>query len=86
VKTLSMQCFGSAGCHVEIRLTVSGLPVTDGVSVELTVRVTGDESGPTIETITLDEGDSYDAPELMLTTASSATEIKASVTGVEIVD
>jgi hypothetical protein len=86
VKTLSKHCFGSAGCNIEARLTLSGDPITDGVPVELTVKVTGSEDGPDVETITLDEDGHYDAPEVLLSTRSAAMKIRAKITDLEIVD
>lgn len=86
IKTLSKECFGSAGCNVEARLTVSTTsgPATEGVPVELTVSVTGDEDGPQVETIELDEDGQYYAPEVVLSTKSSKTKVKATITAVEV--
>ena len=84
VKTLSKQCFGSAGCNVEIRLGLGGDADTEGVAAELTVKVTGDESGPLIETISVDEDGNCAVPELTLSTKSSGTKVKAKVTAVEV--
>jgi hypothetical protein len=84
VKTLSKQCFGSAGCNVDVRLALS-LESADaeGVAADVTVKVTGDESGATIETISVDEDGKYEAPELNLSTRSNATKVKATITDVE---
>jgi hypothetical protein len=60
-KTLRKQCFGSAGCNVSIRLTVGGDEATSGVAAELTVQISGDEDGPLVETISLDEDGQYSA-------------------------
>lgn len=85
IKTLRKQCFGSAGCSVEVRLTVSGNNAAiASVAAELTVRVTGDETGPSIETISLDEAGNYLPVELSLSTRSSTTKVRATVTDVEI--
>lgn len=83
VKTLSKQCFGSAGCNVEIRLVVAGDASIKGTEVELSIEVSGDESGPLIETITIDEDGQYTQPELVVSTKSSKTKVKATITDVE---
>lgn len=83
-KILSKQCFGSAGCSVDVRLEVAGNRATDNVAAELTVTVTGDEDGPAIETISLAEDGSYDAPELSLDTRNNSTRITAKVTQVTV--
>jgi hypothetical protein len=83
-RVLSKQCFGSAGCNVDVRLALS-LESADaeGVAADVTVKVTGDESGATIETISVDEDGKYEAPELNLSTRSNATKVKATITDVE---
>ena len=86
VKTLSKECFGSAGCNVDARLTVSGTPATNGVAVELTVKVTGGEDGAQIETISLDEDGQYSPVEVYLSTRSSKSKVKATITAVEVAD
>lgn len=83
VKTLSKQCFGSAGCNVEVRLVVAGDASIKGTEVELSIEVSGDESGPLIETIAIDEDGQYTQPELVVSTKSSKTKVKATITDVE---
>lgn len=83
IKTLSKQCFGSAGCSVDVRLQVNADSSALGTAAEITVKVTGDESGPLLETISIDESGSYSPPELSMSTKSNATKIEATITDVE---
>jgi hypothetical protein len=84
VKILSKQCFGSAGCNVRVRLVLGvAHPEAQGVAAEVTVTVTGDESGPLIETVSVTSAGDYVAPELIVSTARSTTKIVPRVTGVE---
>ncbi len=56
LKTTSKQCFGSAGCNVEVRVIptyVGTQDLPDYGTTEITYRITGDESGPVIGTITV---------------------------------
>ena len=84
IKTRSKQCFGSAGCILEISLILSVDRVIVGIPAELKVRVTGDESGPLVETISIDDDKEYDAPELVISTPSSSTKVRARVTKVKV--
>jgi len=87
IKELEKTCFGSAGCNVEIRLSVDATsPAALGTPVELTVKVTGGDDGASIRTIELDAEGNYSAPELGVSTPTKATVIKAKVTGLEIID
>lgn len=85
IKILKKQCFGSAGCLVDYRIDpeyVGTQPLPDTGTVEVTYRVTGDESGPIDNTFTVEDGQaSYDKEE-SLTSKSPATKIKAKVTSV----
>lgn len=80
-------CFGSAGCNVTvgIKLTYLGdTPLTGSdSSYDLTYKVTGDEDGPQIDTLTLNNDGSYNYDETMLSTPSATTRIRAWVTEVE---
>lgn len=86
LKVTEQQCFGSAGCMVTVRPKLSAdfdaLPAEG--SVEITYKVSGDESGPVIETTSLDLSTTrYDVSEIMLSTASSSVVPAAKVTDVE---
>lgn len=82
-KILSKECFGSAGCNVSVKLVLSMTdPSAQGRTVEITVKVIGDESGPSIETIDVDDSGNYDPPTLELSTPSNGTLIKARITEV----
>lgn len=88
VKVTDKECFGSAGCLVDVKLKLeysgdsSRLP--EG-TIDLTYKVTGDEDGPVIGTIELETPDgNYSAPEESLTTRSSSTKIRAKITDLEV--
>lgn len=84
VKPLSKQCFGSAGCNFQGRLVLSYKnAAAKDQAAELTVKIFGDESGTLIETISVDETGNYNAPEILVSTSSSATEVTAKVTEVD---
>lgn len=88
LKTKSKQCFGAGvGCNVEVKpnLTYTGPGDIDASKTyEITYQVSGDESGPVTDTLTLTNGDEYDVfMPLLLSTPSSGTEVSAEVTQVE---
>jgi hypothetical protein len=91
VKIKDKQCFGSAGCNVTAKITPyyngAGSFETDlpdeGV-IELTYKVTGDESGPITGTLEIDCSDqTNEIGEESMSTRRSGTEVKATVTDVE---
>lgn len=87
LKTTEKQCFGSAGCNVTVepKIAVSSAmkAQTEG-TVDVTFKVTGDESGPVIETAELDlASQQYSVSEIYLSTSSSGVKPKAIVTEVE---
>jgi hypothetical protein len=65
VKTLSKECFGSAGClidfRIELAITKTGVAFDPGITYELTYEVTGGDS-EYINTLTID-GDEYSTDE-----------------------
>lgn len=85
VKTLSKECFGSAGCLIEYRVVPTYLGVEsdlDSASVEITYKVTGGSDGPQIGTFMLEAGQ-YDIYELEgYTDISSSGKLKAKITEV----
>ena len=83
VKTIRKKCYGyGVGCNVTVRLKPSYVYEPDN-AFSMTVKVTGDESGPIIETIDVDEDGNYDVPEVDLSTPRSSTKVKAKVTDIE---
>lgn len=86
LKILSKQCFGSAGCDIEYRPTLSMLlapgSLDPAVTYDVTYVVRGDVSGPITDTITV-TGDQYDEPDSnVVQTPSQRTKLIATVTGV----
>jgi hypothetical protein len=81
-KTTSKQCFGSAGCSVTVQLILGSNARVNGVAAQVTVTVTGDESGPTIKTIDVTEDGQYSVEEVRLSTPSNGTKVKAQITDV----
>jgi hypothetical protein len=91
VKIKDKQCFGSAGCNVTARITPyyngagsfeTELP-DEGV-IELTYKVTGDESGPITGTLEIDCADqTNEIGEESMSTRRSGTVVRATVTDVE---
>jgi hypothetical protein len=87
LKTLSKECFDTAGCIVTYRAKLSqSLPtgaLDPDVTYDLTYVVHGDESGPQTETMYI-TGDQYEQPsEGIAQTPSSGTKLTVTVTKVE---
>lgn len=84
LKVTSKQCFGSAGCNVEYRVsfTVKGPLPSEDESYDVTYEVRGGEDGPVIGTTTF-EGVSYDQQSDMVQTKSSKSKLSVVVTSVE---
>jgi hypothetical protein len=89
IKTTDKQCFGSAGCNVSVRVTpqyqgsggVDSLP--DEGTIDITYRLIGDESGAITGTSTVELSDkTVTGEEESLSTRSSGTKVKATVTDV----
>lgn len=86
LRTTERQCFGSAGCNVTVepRLSYDGL--SDGLDpdavYEITYEISGDESGPVIETAELSEQTSLNYSQTMLSTASSGSKVSVKITDI----
>jgi hypothetical protein len=83
-KVTSKQCFGSAGCSVdiEVRVGYEGSTLSENDTWQVTYQLTGDESGPIIGSFEL-TGTTYDVNKEFLSTKSSKTKISIKVTDVE---
>lgn len=84
VRTRSKECFGSAGCLVDVQIVpdyIGRQDVSTG-SWELIYELRGGEDGPVIETMTLESGTFSFPEEQSLDTRSSTTLITAVVTEV----
>lgn len=86
----SKQCFGSAGCSVELAVslgwTIPDPGKLDG-TYDVTYTLTGDEDGPVIETLTVYPNGRYDVPyDASLYPPYSSTPIRAIVTRVTKID
>lgn len=77
------ECFGSAGCNVNLRVEPSyvGTEVPSG-QWEITYEVTGIEDEPQIQTFTLDGSEFSYQPEIDVQTVSRSSEPTAEVTDV----
>ena len=86
VKVTSKQCFGSAGCNVHVKTTLTnatGIKLDPAVTYELTYQILGDESGPITDTMEI-TGDEYTGSgEKFLSTRSSATKVTARIISVD---
>jgi hypothetical protein len=91
IKTRDKQYFGSAGCNVEVRVTPlyvgpgsvkTDLP--DEGTIEITYKLTGDESGPIVGTLEIDCADqTAESNDEDLSTRRSSTKVKATVADIE---
>lgn len=88
LKTTSKECFGSAGCLVDVEpeLTFVGdsADIDPGATYRITYEITGDEDGPIIDTLTLTDQDDITYNETTVSTVSSNTEIDVEITDVEV--
>lgn len=85
VKTTRKQCFGSAGCNVTVSVK-AGWPVDavrSGDEYEVTYVITGDESGPLIDTLTINDDGTYEVRDKFLSTRRSSVKVKVRVESVE---
>lgn len=85
LKTISKQCFGSAGCDivVEPKLNYSGSGTDlDQFTCDITYSITGDNSGEIVETARGNGGTSFQIQDSVIMTRSSKTKITAKVTEV----
>lgn len=85
-KTLSKECFGSAGCNVTYRIKASWTGSLDPAKTyEVSYEVRGVEDGPAVGTIDV-TGDSYEtSDEEIASTTSRSRKLTVVVTGVEAV-
>lgn len=84
LKVTSKDCFGSAGCNVDVQVKASAdYSKLGNNSWDVTYSIKGDEDGPTIGTLTLDPDGTYNVREESLSTKSSGTKISVTVTEVE---
>lgn len=84
-KILDKECFGSAGCNVEVKVEVTYAGPTllsEDDTWLITYEVTGDEDGPVIGSLEL-TGDVYEVNDEFLSTKSSKTKVSIKVTDVE---
>jgi hypothetical protein len=86
LKVTSKQCFGSAGCNLQVKTTLSAVGTVSldpSVTYELTYELLGGESGPIVDTMEL-TGDQYSGGGTQfLSTPSSGTKIRARITSIE---
>jgi hypothetical protein len=86
VKTLSKECFGSAGCNLTYRILVHAtrptLSLDPSKTYELTYEVRGGEDGAQINTAEITGDESTVDQEEMLSTPSSKTVLEAVVTDI----
>lgn len=81
---VSKQCFGSAGCNITYRINPKyvGPPTASGLDLTVTYQVDGGESGPQINSFTIEDNTaSYDQEE-MISTKSSKSKLSVKVTQV----
>lgn len=85
LKVRSKECFGSAGCNLEVQIDPQYIGSQDLSSGawDITYEIRGGEDGPLVETMTLEDG-TFSFPESqVLSTPSSSTQLTAAVTSVD---
>lgn len=86
VKVTKKQCFGEAGCNVTVAIDpeyVGDQQLPDSGTIDVTYEISGDESGPTVGTFSVEGGQASYDKETDLSTKSSHTKITAKVTDVD---
>lgn len=82
VKLTRKQCFGSAGCNIQVKTTltnVTGVKLDPGKTYEVTYELLGDESGPIVDTMEI-QGDQYTGGGTQfLSTPSSGAKVSARI-------
>ena len=77
------QCFGSAGCNVTLRVNPEFVgSETSDETWEVTFKITGDESGPVVQTFSMDASEITFQEEVVVSTRSANTKPKAKITDV----
>lgn len=86
LRTTERQCFGSAGCNLTVEPSLSYVGPSENLDpdavYEITYEISGDESGPVIETGELSEGKTLDYTQTMLSTASSSAKVSVKITDI----
>lgn len=84
LKILSKRCFGSAGCNLTYTIdpVYLGAESLDDVSATVTYEVLGGDSGPQINSFTLDSDVITYQEKEFISTPSSSTELEVEVTDV----
>lgn len=86
LRTTKRQCFGSAGCNVTVEPDLSYVGFSEDIDpeavYEITYEITGDESGPVIQTAELSNKTSLNYTPTLITTASASTKVSVEITDV----
>jgi hypothetical protein len=85
IKITKKQCFGSAGCNVtfHVKPVYVGTGELGNGPYEVTYKVIGDESGPLINTFTIDSGTASYQQEEFASTRAAGVKLRAVATDVE---
>lgn len=88
LKTLSQECFGSAGCNVTVRpsVTYTGQPLQAGMQAEVTYEIRGGDDGSQTNTFTMDSDGKAMLDESFISTSSHKTKLSIAVTEVEVMN
>lgn len=77
------QCFGSAGCHVTLRVDPEFVGSENSEEAwEVTFKIVGDESGPVVQTFSMEGFEITFQEEVSISTPSANTKPKAKITDV----
>lgn len=84
LKTTDKECFGSAGCNVQVKVEMGPLDEMPGAGEtwEVTYEITGGNDGSSIGSFDI-TGDKYEINTEMVSTASSKSKLHVKVTDVE---
>ena len=86
LRTTQRQCFGSAGCNLTVEPSLSYVGPSENLDpdavYDITYEISGDDSGPVIETGELSDRTTLDYTQTMLSTASSGTKVSVKITDI----
>lgn len=87
LKTREKTCFGSAGCNITFQIDpkyvgrVGGL--SDDMTYDVTYKIIGGDSGPQVNTFTIEAGEASFDQEEFISTKSASTQLRAVVVSVD---
>jgi hypothetical protein len=88
LKVTDKQCFGSAGCNVDVRVKIGyygdSSDIPEDATIEITYKIKGASDGSVVGTTTVTNQTEYDVNTESVETRSSGTKLSVVITDVEV--